>query len=48
MEYAENPDYPIHTIYGYVPIEVVDKLMEKHGGIVGRLDDKEALRYEFR
>ena len=48
MEYAKNPDYPTLTVYGYVPIEVVDKLMEKHGGIVGRFDDKEALRYEFR
>lgn len=35
MEYAEDPDYPTCTVYGYVPIEVVDKLMEKHGGIVG-------------
>lgn len=35
MEYAEDPDYPTQTVYGYVPIEVVDKLMKKHGGIVG-------------
>lgn len=48
MEYADNPDDPTRTIYGYVPIEVVDKLMEKHGGIVGCFGDKEALRYEFR
>ncbi len=48
MEYAEDPDNPTSTVYGYVPIEVVDKLLEKHGGIVGRFDDKEALRYEFR
>lgn len=47
-EYAEDPDDPTSTVYGYVPIEVVDKLMEKHGGIVGCFDDKEALRYEFR
>ena len=31
-EYAEDDDYT-HTVYGYVPIEVVEKLIEKHGGI---------------
>lgn len=48
MEYAEDPSNPTRTVYGYVPIEVVDKLTEKHGGIVGCFDNKEALRYEFR
>ena len=32
-EYAEDCDYT-RTVYGYVPIEVVEKLLEKHGGIV--------------
>jgi hypothetical protein len=32
--YAENKDYPTHTVYGYVPIEVVEELIFKHGGIV--------------
>ena len=31
-EYAEDFDYT-NTVYGYVPIEVVEKLIEKHGGI---------------
>lgn len=31
--YAEDDDYT-HTVYGYVPVAVVDKLLEKHGGIV--------------
>lgn len=31
-EYAEGMDYT-DTVYGYVPIEVVEKLIEKHGGI---------------
>lgn len=31
-EYAEDDDYT-NTVYGYVPIEVVEKLIEKHGGI---------------
>ena len=31
-DYAEDDDYT-KTVYGYVPIEVVEKLIEKHGGI---------------
>ena len=31
-DYAEDDDYT-ETVYGYVPIEVVEKLIEKHGGI---------------
>ena len=34
MGYAEDPDEPTDTVYGYVPIEIVNKLIEKHGGIV--------------
>lgn len=33
MDYAEDPDYPTETVYGYVPVEIVIKLTEKHGGI---------------
>ena len=33
-EYAEDQDRLTDTVYGCVPIEVVDKLLEKHGGIV--------------
>lgn len=32
-EYAENAIDYTDTVYGYVPIEVVEKLIEKHGGI---------------
>lgn len=32
-EYAEDDNYT-GTVYGFVPIEVVEKLIEKHGGIV--------------
>ena len=32
-EYAEDPD-TTETVYGYVPIDVVNQLIEKHGGIV--------------
>lgn len=32
-EYAEYNPYCTNTVYGYVPIEIVEKLIEKHGGI---------------
>lgn len=34
IEYAETPDKPTETVYGFVPIELVEKLIQKHGGIV--------------
>ena len=30
-EYAEGEEYT-NTVYGYVPVKVVEKLIEKHGG----------------
>jgi hypothetical protein len=33
MEYAEDPRRPTDTVYGYVPIELVEKLIAKHGGL---------------
>ena len=33
LEFAESKDIPTDTVYGYVPIEIVEKLIEKHGGI---------------
>ena len=32
QEYAEEPNYPTETVYGYVPMSVVVALLEKHGG----------------
>ena len=32
MEYAEQEDKPTETVYGYVPVEIVDQVIEKHGG----------------
>lgn len=32
-DYAEDPGDLTNTVYGYVPVEVVDKMLEKHGGI---------------
>ena len=33
-EYAEGDDYT-NTVYGYVPVDIVEKLIEKHGGYKG-------------
>lgn len=33
--YAETPDEPTQTVYGYVPIDTVARLIIKHGGIKG-------------
>ena len=32
MEYADRPDRPTHTVYGYVPVELVQQVILKHGG----------------
>lgn len=32
MEYAEQPEKPTDTVYGYVPIELVEELIQLHGG----------------
>lgn len=32
LEYAEDVDNPTGTVYGYVPVEVIVALIEKHGG----------------
>lgn len=34
LEYAKNPDSPTETVYGYVPVEIVDAVIIKHGGII--------------
>lgn len=31
-EYAESDDYT-ETVYGYVPVEIVNELIKKHGGV---------------
>ena len=37
MEYADDEDYT-DTVYGYVPVEIVEKLIDKHGGMKGEND----------
>ena len=34
MEWAESPDKPTATIYGYVPATQITLVVAKHGGIV--------------
>jgi hypothetical protein len=33
MEYAEQPEQPTETVYGYVPVSVVQAVIDSHGGI---------------
>ena len=35
LSYAENPNDLTGTIYAQVPIELVDSILNKHGGIIG-------------
>lgn len=34
MPFAEDGDNPTETVYGWVPAEVIEAIIEKHGGIV--------------
>ena len=34
MSYAENPEKPTETVYGYVPSTTVYLVITKHGGMV--------------
>ena len=37
MPYAEDPDDPTNTVYGNVPIEIVEHVVNQHGGFVRAL-----------
>ena len=32
MPYAEDPENPTETVYGYVPLHIIDDIIEEHGG----------------
>ena len=34
LMYAENGGYPTETIYAFVPVEEVEEIIKKHGGLV--------------
>ncbi len=42
IDYAEDPDDPTQSVYGWVPIEIVEELVEKHGGI--KMADPEGMK----
>ena len=33
LEFAEDKDSPTDTVYGFVPCEIIQALIDKHGGI---------------
>ena len=33
LEYAEDSENPTESVYGYVPVEVINKVIAKHGGL---------------
>lgn len=35
MKWAENPEDPTNTVYGYVPKAVIEKVISSRGGVVG-------------
>lgn len=35
MPYCDDPEYPTKTVYGYVPVSVVNAIIEERGGIAG-------------
>ena len=34
IQFAEEPDCPTQTVYGWVPVQTVTNVLAKHGGIV--------------
>jgi hypothetical protein len=34
MPYCENPNTPTDTVYGYVPVEIINAIVDAHGGRV--------------
>ena len=37
MPYAESPEKPTGTVYDWVPVDVVQQVIDKHGGIAPTL-----------
>jgi hypothetical protein len=33
LEYAEDVENPLETVYGYVPCDIIQSIIENHGGI---------------
>lgn len=39
-KFAEDPSDYTNTVYGYVPVEIVDEVIIKHGGIINEMGYK--------
>lgn len=35
MQYCEDPEFPTRTVYNYVPVELVEALINFHDGLMG-------------
>ena len=33
MPYCEDESKPCNTVYGFVPVKIINEMLEKHGGI---------------
>ena len=38
MEWAETPESPLDTVYGWVPVEIIDEVLRNHGGIANGVE----------
>lgn len=47
MEYAETVETPTDTVYAYVPVDVVQSVIEKHGGINVEKTFKAGIAWSF-
>ena len=46
MEWIEDEDSPCNTVYGYVPVKVVNQLIEKHGAYDKEKTEQAIKNYE--
>lgn len=33
LDYAQDPENPTETVYGFVPVEIINEVIAKHGGL---------------
>jgi len=43
IKYAEQPECPLKTVYGWTPVELIDTILSEHGGI-----DYERSMYKYK
>lgn len=42
LDFAEDRDNPTETVYGYVDVEIIQEVIDKHGGI----DEEKTMGYD--